>query len=324
VKFHDPEKYRAEVEKALPDVVKAYYKTTVTDRGARAPREEIEAMAVIAKNETDAVFSQYYDKGKHELKFDRKGKPGKLHFWYEQGEVDRKTYGDRPLAKSWLLYYFQSDTTLRDLGDKYAATPEFDRFDNPQNDEAKVIAKIVDKATLDKDTVKKLVETRRGWGGMASGGNVYVDLYHDPDADKDRQAGWEMLQTLVHEYLHTLVSSPYEEYAKSFGTTSVEWNTLIEGVDCVLDEVVWARLEPKVGDPGIRTVVEGEAHAKLPTIDVSPPSRYESYAEAFRLVGLVGIQNVYAAYFLGLVDRIRVSKADAAKAAKAKAKVKAP
>jgi hypothetical protein len=81
--------------------------------------------------------------------------------------------------------------------------------------------------------------------------------------------------------------------------------------------VVWARIEPKVGEPKIRRVVEGEAHSKLPPLEVPPPARYPSYEEAFRLVGLVGVQSVYAAYFLGLVDRISVSKDAAAKAAKA-------
>jgi hypothetical protein len=90
------------------------------------------------------------------------------------------------------------------------------------------------------------------------------------------------------------------------------------GVDCVLDEVVWARVEPQVKDPGLREVVEGVSNSKLPPIEVPPPGRYPSYPEAMRLVGLVGIENLYAAYFLGLVDRISVSE-DAAKKAKAKA-----
>jgi len=45
-------------------------------------------MAEIAKNETDAVFKQYYGKKKHDkLEFTKEGKPpGKLHFWYEEAE----------------------------------------------------------------------------------------------------------------------------------------------------------------------------------------------------------------------------------------------
>ena len=98
----------------------------------------------------------------------------------------------------------------------------------------------------------------------------------------------------------------------------MQWNTLIEGMDCVLDEVVWARVVPKVRTPELRKVVEGETNAKLPPVDVPPPGRYDSYPEALRLVGLVGIQNVYAAYFLGKVDRISGDKDAIAKANKAK------
>jgi hypothetical protein len=322
VEFHDPAKYRAEVEDALPDIIDGKYKIAVTDRGARAKSAEIESMAVIAKKETDSAFGEFYDKSKHpELLFDRKGKPGKLHFWYDEAERERKTYGDPVLARGWLLYYFQSDSVIRALNNKYAAAPEFDKFDTARNDEAKVVVKIVDKALQDKETVRKLVETRRGWGGMAGGGNIYVDLFHDTDTDTDRLAGWEMLQTLVHEYLHTLVHTDYRDFAKSFGTTSTEWNTLIEGVDCILDEVVWARLEPKVNEPAIRKTVEGETNAKLDPLEVPPPARYPSYDEAFRLVGLVGAPNVYAAYFLGLVDRVAVQKL-APKASKTKKKAK--
>jgi len=320
-KFHDPDKYRAEVEAALPDVIKGYYTTNVTNAGKRGTKDEIERMAVVAKKETDAVFGQFYDPGKHpELQFDKLGKPGKLHFWYDQAEIYRRTFGDLELAKMWLRYYFQSDDTIRLINDKYSAVPEFDATNAGRNPEAKLIVKIVEKATADKETVRKLVETYRNWGGMAGGGNIYVDLFHSTDVDQDRGKCWEMFQTLVHEYLHTLAFKGYVDYATTFGPSSNEWNTLIEGVDCVLDEVVWARVAPKVKDPGLRKVVEGETHAKLPPIDVDPPGRYPSYTEAFRLVGLVGIQNIYAAYFLGKVDRISVTKEAADKVAKAKAK----
>lgn len=310
--FHDPEKYRGEVETALPGIIDAYYAKNVTDRGPRAKMDEIEAMAVVAKSETDAVFGQFYDQSKHpELKGDRKGKPGNLHFWYDTAERELKAMGPferRQLATSWVLYYFQADSTIRLLNDKYNASPLFDKRDVAQNDEAKLLTKIAEKITKDAKTVTKLVETRRGWGGMASGRNIFVDLFHDANTEKDRKECWDMFQTLVHEYCHTLVHGKYEEFAKSFGTTSEQWNTLIEGVDCVLDEVVWAHVAPKVTDPALRKVVEGEAHAKLPAMDVPKPGRYPSYEEAFRLVGLVGISNIYAAYFLGLVDRISVPK----------------
>jgi len=323
-KFHDPDKYRAEIEAALPDVINGKYASTVTAAGKRGTKEEIERMAVVAKRETDAVFAQFYDKAKHpELKFDKPGKPGRLHFWYDAAEVEHQTFGSLVLAKLWLRYYFQSDDTIRGINDKYAADLEFDSNDTPRTDAAKVVVKIVDTATKDKEVVRKLVETRRYWGGMAGGGEVYVDLFHGADAAADQVKCWELFQTLVHEYLHTLANDGYVKYAMSFGGTSAQWNTLIEGIDCVLDEVVWARVAAKTTDPDLRKVVEGESNAKLPPIDVAPPARYPSYDEAFRLVEKVGIQNVYAAYFLGKVDRISVSKEAAAKAAKAAKKTAA-
>ena len=112
--FHDPDKYRAEVEKELPGIIEGKYKSHVTDAGPRAGMPEIEAMAVPAKKETDAVFGQFYDASKRpELKGDRPGKPGKLHFWYDFADTELKAMDGsqkRELARSWLLYYFQSDS----------------------------------------------------------------------------------------------------------------------------------------------------------------------------------------------------------------------
>lgn len=319
VTFHDPDKFAAESQAALLKLITDLHTRYVTNAGKRGTKPEIERMAVVAKKETDAVFGQFYDIGRHpQLQFDKPRKPGKLHFWYDEAELERKIYGDVELAKVWARYYFQALPELRVLNDKYGADPSFDTNDNARNPEAKIIAKIIDKTTSNKTNVTKLVETWRNWGGMASSGNIYVDLFHRPDTDEDRLKCWDMLQTLMHEYLHTLVDDGYEAYAKSFGPSSVQWNTLIEGVDCVLDEVVWARVEPKVSDPELRKVVEGDKNSKLPPVDVPPPGRYDSYPEAFRLVGLVGIQNLYAAYFLGEVDRISGDKDAIAKANKAK------
>jgi hypothetical protein len=113
-----------------------------------------------------------------------------------------------------------------------------------------------------------------------------------------------MFQTLIHEYMHTLSHGDYDTYADSFGSTSNEYNTLVEGVDCVLSETVWEDVAPRMD--ALRASVEGGANAALPPIDVPHPSmrRYPSYTEALRLVDLTSPQALYAAYFLGLVDRI--------------------
>jgi hypothetical protein len=58
--------------------------------------------------------------------------------------------------------------------------------------------------------------------------------------------------------------------------------------------------------PEIREAVEGPEDAKKPPIPVKPASqrRYASYPEAVKLVNVVGIRNLYAAYFKGDVAKI--------------------
>lgn len=276
-------------------------------------------MAEVAKNETDKVFGQFYDVGKRRpLEFAGKGKSGKLSFWYDVQEQMRQQFGNDTVAKWQLFYYLKNIPELLAINDKYTANPIFDESGTAHGLEAEVQSAVVNKLAKDPEIVRKSIATDRNWGGAAGKGKIFVDLFHSAEVDEDRRKCWDMFQTLVHEYLHTLVHKNYVDYADSFGDKSVQSSTLHEGIDCVLDEVVWARVETKVREPGLRQVVEGNTNAKLPPIDVPPPGRYASYPEAMRLVGLVGIQNVYAAYFLGLVDRISVSEA-AAKKAKPKA-----
>src|SRR5258708_38133897 len=90
------------------------------------------------------------------------------------------------------------------------------------------------------------------------------------------------------------------------GDASNEFNTLVEGVDSLLDEIVWSAVEPHVTDQALRNDVEGPAFSTLPPMKVLPASRrrYASYAQALKLVNIVGIRNLYAAYFLGDVKKI--------------------
>ena len=318
--FTDPAAYRAAVEAAVPGMLTALYTHVVSSKGARQGKDVIQPMALAAKVETDAVFAQYYDKAKHpELRFGSKGHKGNLQFWYEKAERDRKAYGSIPEARHWMTYFLQTENDVLALNDKFAAQPEFTSGDKPKNEEAKILVRIANSTVRDKPSRDKILEIARHWGGVAQGKNVFVDLYAGKNADEDRWNRWEMFQTLIHEYLHTLSHKQYDNYAESYGTSSASYNTLIEGVDNVLEEVVWANVKPKADSQALRKIVEGDAYAKLDPISLPYPARYPSYTQAMRLVALAGIKNVYAAYFMGLVDRIRVSKADEA-AAKAKAK----
>jgi hypothetical protein len=115
-----------------------------------------------------------------------------------------------------------------------------------------------------------------------------------------------MFQTLIHEYLHTLVDRRYADFANDFGSSSPERITLMEGVDSLLSEIAWASIVPRVNDTALREKVEGPDLAKLPPITVKHAFRrqYASYNEALRLMNVVGFRNIVLAYFKGEVAGI--------------------
>jgi hypothetical protein len=141
---------------------------------------------------------------------------------------------------------------------------------------------------------------------------VFVDVELTGDTDDDRRELWDTLRTFVHEYLHTLRDDDYTDYAVTFGRKSAQYNTLIEGVDDVFTGMVWARIAAKSTDPTLRRTVEGAAYAALPPLKLPDPPHYPSIEEAHGLIGVAGLPNVLAAYFLGLVDRIRGPEASKA------------
>jgi hypothetical protein len=210
------------------------------------------------------------------------------------------------MAKTLLFYFFQTDDWVRRLNHDHDAAPRFDNRERPQNDEARALDRVAREFVRSPANVTRLNEIDRNWPATAQGRNVFFQLFRAPTPEEDRLLLWDVFQTFIHEYLHTLAHRSYNAYAGTFGSNSNEYNTLVEGVDSVLTETVWSGIEPRVGDLALRERIEGPTNASLPPVHVPHASqrRYPSFTEALRLIDLAGVQNLYAAYFLGLVDRI--------------------
>jgi hypothetical protein len=311
------QKYEAELRDLLPTMVKAYWDTYVPGRGTAEHNnkakthelKEFERIGLASKAETDKVFGDYYDASKHpELKADTDTTPGSIHDKFAVVDAQLKSMNDdqrRAKARRMLIYFFQSDPGIRAINRKLSASPAFDKDKNPINDEATIMAKLATEFTTTDDQVKQLNEIERGWDASARVGEVSIQIFKKSSRYEDRDFLWDMFQTLIHEYIHTLRAKEYNDFAKTFGD-SPQYNTLIEGVDSLLDEIVWENVGPRVNDPKLRVAVEGPENAKLDPITVKPASRrrYLSYAEAVKLVNVVGIRNLYAAYFQGDVKKI--------------------
>jgi len=158
---------------------------------------------------------------------------------------------------------------------------------------------------------QRLDEIGRGWDAFNTGrGNISLQLFKKNTPEKDRRFLWDQFAVLIHEYLHSLASKPYNDYADHLGGESTtEGNTLIEGVDSLLTETVWTHAKPRASLPEVRKKVEPEAFNKGEPFDASllpdvTHRRYATYPNAVRLVSVVGTRNLYAAYFYGDVKLI--------------------
>jgi hypothetical protein len=159
----------------------------------------------------------------------------------------------------------------------------------------------------------------RGWEGTAGAGIVSLQRWRVADQPGEAcghgqsHRFWDVFQTMIHEYLHTLTHQRCEAYAQTLpgGDAGVQYNTLIEGMTSAMTEIVWANVASRVGQRALSELVEGTdlyvdettSRAACPVI----PARYPSYHQAMELITIVGPRNVFAAYLLGEVDLIRAS-----------------
>jgi hypothetical protein len=316
----ESQSYEDKVRVLVPTMVDEYYDQMVTGRGPAEHADparthtlvEYEGIGNAAKDEVDDVFGAFYTPAAHPpLRADRPGRRGNVHdqFVEKQRELAAMSPAQRAdVAKSLLLYFFQSDARIRRLNQDHDATPRFDARDVPQNDEGRALDRVASAFIRTAANVRRLDEIERNWPAEAQPRtrDIFFQVFRGSDRDGDRLLLWDVFQTFIHEYMHTLAHPDYQRFASTFGESSNENNTLMEGVDSLLTETVWSAVEARVTDPALRRRVEGAANAALPAVQVPHASqrRYDSFTEALHLAELVGIRNVYAAYFLGLVDRI--------------------
>jgi hypothetical protein len=318
----DPKSYLDKLRDITPVLIDRHHTQQVDTRGKAEHDDptkvhalpELERVGNASKRETDKVFGAY--KTGPALRADTKGSRGNIHDLWQDTDTQLKGMSfnqKREMARNLVFYFFQSDGEIAAINSAHNADP---KFTAPMNQAAKDQTLVAVESTATPATVQRLNEIDRGWDATAGGGSVNVQIFKQPDKATgplagpnvaDRNFMWDMFQTLVHEYLHTLAHPAYNTFADSYGGTSNQSNTLIEGVDSLLDEIVWSAVAPHINDPTLRNDVEGPAYSGMPPMAVAPASRhrYASYAQAIKLVNIVGIRNLYAAYFLGDVTKIR-------------------
>jgi len=232
--------------------------------------------------------------------------------WEEENDDLAGMDDDQKLAKARDLveYVLQSNEGVTAINGEHNAIPNrTDIAPGETEAEATILTRIKDDiAAAHRD---RLNEIDRGWPATANEGTIFMQRFKADTDLGNRRMFWDTFQTAIHEYIHTLAHDDYEDYANTFGDESEEYNTLIEGTDSFLTEIVWTNITPKVQSAGLREKVEGPTYAAQPFDSRTVPSiegqRYASYAQTERVVELVGIHNLYAAYFLGRADLVGAS-----------------
>jgi len=323
--------YEDKVRKRIPGLItkswdrQAKNRTAADHKDPKKSRsmEDMQKIANQAKDEVDQVFGSFYDKGKFSaFQGDKRSaagaltKKGNLRDAWQVEEDRRKASAayEKQSAKFWLFYLIQNDRNdpnavdMAEINTAHDATPSFGDDSVPQNDEAKAIRKAGDPFVTSEKT--RLFEIGRGWDAFEQSGDIFIQLFKNPDATADRVFLWDMYLVLMHEYLHKLAAKKYHDYAdKLGGEHSTQGNTLIEGVDSLLTEIAWSSAVQHASTPAVRAIVEPDAVAAGAPFDIDllpkmPARRYPNFDKAMKLASVVGIRNLYAAYFQGRIDLI--------------------
>lgn len=321
--------YQQQVAERTPHLIDETYQNVAANRGEAEHSDptkthtlsEMESIARASQVETDLVFHSFIPGGHGTPlkadKFDASGKlttPGKIHdAWAsEQAQLKHTPGHKEESATFWMFYLMENDSAadgIESINFKHRASPEFGDNNAPKNPEATTISHVAHQFIHSEQ--KRLDEIGRGWDAFNTGrGNISLQLFKKPTPKEDRAFLWDQFAVLIHEYLHSLSSPPYDHFADDLGgESSTEGNTLIEGVDSLLTETVWDHAKPRASLPDVRQKVEPDAYNNGEPFDASllpdiTSRRYPSYPNAVRLVSVVGTRNLYAAYFYGDVKLI--------------------
>lgn len=168
--------------------------------------------------------------------------------------------------------------------------------------EAKLLEPIVNNIVSTPEKVQTILDIEAGWPGAQADGMQYLQMFKDSDNEVNRVALWKLFHISIHEYLHSLAHSNFDNWARSLSGS--QSHTLIEGY-C---DFFTLNVRAKYPDSALKKIqanVEGDFHdpaKKVPTAKEASVGVYASNQEAERHAAIVGINNAQLGYFRGRTD----------------------
>jgi len=308
-------RYEDKIRKRLTEMIISYHQYAVkiaAERRAGAakltPMAHFEQIGNAATTEVHKVFARYAKCLPSEKnQFFKVGKNLFDLFETFRAKISKMSRSEKLWwAEFKLTYFLQVDPDIRGINNEHnAVVGRMAKSPGEPESEFAILKRV--RRELAAVHTNKLLGISQALSNWFWKKQVWVQRKATATETERRKQFWVVFQTMIHEYLHSLMHRKYNDYAERFrgGAASHEYHTLVEGMASLLTEIVWSNVHPKC--PKLRAQVEGPL-AKLP-FDAAfiPPIgelRYRAYCEAVKLVAIVGIENLYGAYFCGRISLI--------------------
>lgn len=285
--------YKARVKAKVEAIVESQYRAMGHGKGALHSDESnllewdaIKSIGGKSKEVVDAVFGKY-----------KKGpamKPNVSIFdaWDYKENILKKVKAQNAAVNWRVRKIITGKSQIREIDREHGAVQS-------RNAEKKILDEIIAEVTLAKRD--KLLETHKGWSGFQANGKVYIQRFKESTKSKNRDKCWRLFRTCIHEYMHTLEHPDCVNYRQALDE-KVGGFTIREGFTDYFTKIVWGNLD--FGNSDLRAEVEGDFHED-DSHPIPPMGAYSEAVNAERVAGIIGTKNLYAAYFLGQVDRLR-------------------
>jgi peptidoglycan hydrolase-like protein with peptidoglycan-binding domain len=291
--------YGDRLEKLLLEKIAADYKDTEAakhhhDHGKLFSMGEMVNVGNAAKEQVDKVFGSWAVGGTMKA-----GVTLKDRFEADtaaQSHMDA-THQHRE-ARTRARYLMNTSSSFEHLDDEHSA-------DRTRKAEDGIIDRVIDKVATAKQ--KELLLITATWSAATEpSGIIKIQRMKSGDDDQDRDTLWKKFGTMIHEYIHSIAHPAWRAYKEQKAKAdSQAGHVLTEGVTELLTRTVVSQIDLK--DQHLHKQVLGKMSDDGELPDLGRDNKYgteRSRAEA--LVGVVGIHNLYAAYFLGETSLIGV------------------
>jgi Papain fold toxin 1, glutamine deamidase len=274
------------------------------------PMEHIQQLADLARQWLIDVYGSFLQRSPRLVTAEPGAESGIFdQFAYQEWEWRQPDWNEEKSRESarWLLRHFMDRTNGAParVAAEHGALLSFRQ--RPFNRETSIAWDVMENLVRDQELLGVFSDIARGWEGktLELEHKIFFSVFRDRGNEAEDLT--DKTQTLAHEALHGFTAPEYHEHAEALADG--EAHTLIEGVTSLLTEVAIARLVSRLPDQAFYEVLRQALFADYVTddsmVEFNPlPIRYASYTQAMRLISLVGFENLLAAYFLGLNDRI--------------------